>query len=65
MNVFMYACKNLGDESANRINNNIIWAVPENVHHYCPIFSTKDCKMALEKDKETTARVVLFKELGI
>lgn len=25
----------------------------------------RECKLALEKDKETTARIVLFKELGI
>jgi len=25
----------------------------------------KDCKFASEKEKETTARIVLFKELGI
>jgi len=30
-----------------------------------PIFSFKDCKFANEKEKETTARIVLFKEFGI
>jgi hypothetical protein len=31
----------------------------------CPIFSLKDCKFACEREKDTTARIVLFKELGI
>lgn len=29
------------------------------------MFSFKDWKFALEKEKENTARIVLFKELGI
>ena len=45
--------------------NQVIWSIPENVHHFCPIFSHKECKMAVEKDKEATARIVLFKELGL
>ena len=66
MNVFMYACKNLlADEQASRYGNSIIWNIPENVLNYCPIFSTKECKMALEKDKDATARIVLYKEFGI
>jgi hypothetical protein len=39
--------------------------IPEYVTQICPIFSLKDCKFALEREKETTARIVLFKELGI
>ena len=31
----------------------------------CPIFNLNNCKYANEKDKENTARVVLFRELGI
>jgi len=30
-----------------------------------PLFSYKDCKFANEKEKDTTARLVLFKEFGI
>ena len=29
------------------------------------LFSFSDCKFANEKDKESTARLVLFKELGV
>ena len=39
--------------------------VPEFVSQICPIFNIKDCRFSLEKEKETTARIVLFKELGI
>lgn len=65
MNVFMYACRNFGDENTVRLPNQYIWNIPESVIHFCPIFSTNNCKMALEKDKDTTARIVLFKEFGI
>ena len=63
----MYACKNIEgrDELKNNQLNQHIWAIPDNVINFCPIFSHKECKMAVEKDKETTARIVLFKELGI
>ena len=29
------------------------------------IFSYKDCTFALEKEKENTARIVIFKEIGV
>jgi hypothetical protein len=45
--------------------NQLISNIPENVNHFCPIFSTKECKMALEKEKDATARIVLYKEFGI
>jgi len=66
MNVFMYACRNLNEDPLiSRVPNQIISSIPESVVNFCPIFSLKECKMAVEKDKETTARIVLFKELGI
>ena len=66
MNIFMYACRNFSEDPlVARVPNQVIWSIPENVHHFCPIFSHKECKMAVEKDKEATARIVLFKELGL
>lgn len=66
MNIFMYACKNMNEDlMISRIPNSVIWGIPENVINFCPIFSHKECKMALEKDKDSTARIVLYKELGI
>jgi len=29
------------------------------------MFSSSECKFAVEKDKESTGRIVVFKELGI
>ena len=55
MNVFMYACKNLNEDPLiSRVPNQIISSIPESVVNFCPIFSLKECKMAVEKDKETT-----------
>ena len=39
--------------------------MPESVCQVCPLFSFKDCKFACEKEKETTARIFIFKEMGI
>lgn len=65
MDIFQYACKLYGDEFNSRLPNQIISAVPSYAGYFCPIFNVNNCKFALEKDKETTARIVLFKELGI
>lgn len=65
MDIFQYACKVFGDEVTARLPNQIIWSIPQNANYFCPIFNTAHCKMAVEKDKETTARIVLFKDLGI
>lgn len=62
-NVFMYACT-VGEQNLNK-GNHVIHSIPESVYQVCPIFNIKDCKFACEKEKETTARIVLFKELGI
>ena len=64
-NVFMYGCVSNVQENVSLKANPIIHAVPESVNSICPIFSLKDCKFAMEKEKETTARIVLFREFGI
>mmetsp|Transcript_43510 Transcript_43510/g.41984 ORF Transcript_43510/g.41984 Transcript_43510/m.41984 type:complete len:190 (-) Transcript_43510:2307-2876(-) len=64
-NVFMYGCiANPNDKDASQLNQ-VIQCVPESVCQTCSIFNFKDCKFACEKEKETTARIVLFRELGI
>lgn len=60
MDLFMYSC--LDSVSA---NNLVIRSIPVGVDRHIPIFNIKNCNFALEKDKENTARVVLFKEFGI
>lgn len=65
-NVFMYGCVSTSPvDGLSTIQNNIIHLVPDLAQQVCPIFNAKDCKFALEREKETTARIVLFKELGI
>ena len=60
MDLFMYSCI-----EHDLITNLIIRACPTAVDRQVPIFNFSTCKFAVEKDKENTARVVLFKELGI
>ena len=63
-NVFMYACNQPSNDSMQTANQ-IIHMLPDSVASVCPIFNVTDCKFTCEKEKETTARIVLFKELGI
>mmetsp|Transcript_24195 Transcript_24195/g.32435 ORF Transcript_24195/g.32435 Transcript_24195/m.32435 type:complete len:91 (+) Transcript_24195:168-440(+) len=60
MDLFTYNCT---DEVS--MNNLVIRSVAVGIDKRVPIFNIEACKFALEKDKENTARVVLFKELGI
>jgi hypothetical protein len=45
--------------------NDMIRLLPFMINERNKLFSYKDCRFALEKEKENTARIVLFKELGI
>lgn len=65
-NVFMYGCVSQSTvDGVSLAQNQLMHLVPDAISQICPIFSVKDCKFALEREKETTARIVLFKELGI
>lgn len=64
-NVFMYGCVSNIQENVQLKANPIIRSIPESVDQICPIFHYRDCKFAMEKEKETTARIVLFREFGI
>ena len=61
MDLFMYSC--IDHDSV--INNMIIRATPVGVDRTIPIFNMKTCNFALEKDKMNTARIVIYKEIGI
>lgn len=64
-NVFMYGwCGFTGDVNAAKVNS-IIKTFPFLVNQINKSVTTKDCKFGLEKEKESTARIVLFKELNI
>jgi hypothetical protein len=43
----------------------VIRATPAAIDRYIPIFNIRECKFAIEREKENTARIVLFKEVGI
>ena len=60
MDLFMYSCI---DEIS--MKNMIIRSIPVGVDRQIPTFNMKLCNFALEKDKANTARIVIYKELGI
>ena len=43
----------------------MIRLLPYMINEKNKLFSYKDCRFACEKEKENTARIVVFKELGI
>lgn len=58
-NVFMYGCSGkINDRLKERI-------FPSLLEKNCSIFSFSDCSFAVQKSKESTARVVMWRELGI
>lgn len=62
---FMYSCIDLTEASQSHFNNMVIRASPSAIDRFIPIFNIRECKFAIEKEKENTARIVLFKEFGI
>jgi hypothetical protein len=64
-NVFMYGCLSSEKEVNHHRNNNLIRALPYLMSQRNKLFSFSDCKFANEKEKESTGRVVVFKEIGI
>jgi hypothetical protein len=63
-NIFMYGCS-FPEISIDSRNNALIKVLPSLLNEKLDAFEFKDCRFALEKEKEATARVVLFKELSI
>ena len=64
-NVFMYGCVSGQTEINQHKNNNLIKVLPYFLAQKNRLFSFNDCKFANEKDKEATARLVMFKQYGI
>ncbi|CAG9328180.1 unnamed protein product [Blepharisma stoltei] len=64
-NVFMYCCCSQGKEMEDRKTNVLIKLVPLLLSEKNKIFSFKDSKFRMEKSKESTSRIVLFKELHL
>lgn len=64
-NVFMYGWYQSNiDHNSCKIND-MIKLMPYMLSEKNKIFSFKDCTFAMEKEKENTARIVIFSELGI
>jgi hypothetical protein len=64
-NVFMYACARKGVDPDIAHANILSKMIPMMLAQTNKIFSVKDTKFRLEKSKEGTARIVMYKELGI
>lgn len=64
-NVFMYGCHSPSSDIYSHRNNSLIRLIPYLMSQRSKIFCYNDCKFANEKEKEATARIVLFKEFGI
>jgi hypothetical protein len=65
MNSFTYGCTYKGYEFESRRKNAMLRLIPLLMSRECPLYTYKDCRFRLEKSKESTARIVLFKEYHI
>jgi hypothetical protein len=63
-NIFTYACC-FAENTIEARNNNLVKVFPTILSERIDSFSFKDCRFANEKDKEATARMVMFKEFNI
>ena len=61
----MYGCVSQQSEINQHKNNNLIRIVPYLLDQKNKCFSFSDCKFANEKEKDSTGRLVMFKEFGI
>jgi hypothetical protein len=64
-NVFMYACYSKSQEIESKQANVLIKLIPFLFSERNKLFSFKESRFRLERSKESTARVVIFKEFGI
>jgi cytosolic carboxypeptidase protein 2/3 len=64
-NVFMYGCSHKNTQYEHIRKNANIRLIPLLLSQKNPNFSYRDSKFKLEKCKESTARIVLFKEFNI
>ncbi len=64
-NVFMYGCQTPQTDIYNHKNNNLIKMIPYMLSQKNKDFQFNDSKFANEKEKESTARLVMFNEFNI
>lgn len=61
----MYGCVSGQSDMNQHRNNNLIRLIPYLFSQKSKLFSFSDCKFANEKEKDSTARLVLFKEFQV
>lgn len=64
-NVFMYGCSVKSPEIEDKEKNLLARVIPYHMSKNSPFFSFTDSHFRIEKNKESTARVVLFQEFEI
>ncbi|XP_005304370.1 cytosolic carboxypeptidase 1 isoform X1 [Chrysemys picta bellii] len=72
-NVFMYGCSiketvwhtNVSAASCDLIEDLGYRTLPKILSHIAPTFSMSSCSFVVEKSKESTARVVVWREIGV
>ena len=65
LNGFIYACSYKNFEHEGRIKNAQLRIIPLLCCHKNTMLNFKDCRFKIEKCKESTARVVVFREFNI
>ena len=63
--VFAYGCARKSCDLEDRKKSLLARMIPILLSQQTPLFSLKDCHFRIQKSKESTARVVAYKELGI
>jgi hypothetical protein len=61
-NIFIYGCDDPRGENPNRLLARVF---PHLLWKSCSYFSFKDCNFKIQRSKESTARVVVHRELGV
>ena len=64
-NIFMYGCSINSPEVEDKEKNLLARVIPHHLSKKNPFFSFVDSHFRIEKNKDSTARIVLFTELGI
>ena len=64
-NIFMYGCRVGNPDKTSKKRNLLMKMIPILMARKNKNFAYKDCNFKMEKDKEGTGRVVMYKEFGI
>nr|CAB3220654.1 cytosolic carboxypeptidase 1-like [Phallusia mammillata] len=72
MNVFLYGCSHKDSIASGEASTVLdgpddsgCKALPRLLNHFAPTFSMKNCNFVVEKAKASTARVVVWREMGV